>query len=158
IINLGATLVVPGGCVADFVSSFSLGGIVDMAGGAMIFRNGASQLSSFQTIVKNGHNNGAWNGTTSPAMNSSLAAGSAMDDAVGFATAQSIFGSTGGSFAGANVNANDLLFRYTLNGDASLDTKVDSVDFNLLAANFGQTGKSWANGDFNFDAKVDSID
>jgi hypothetical protein len=45
-------------------------------------------------------------------------------------------------------------------GDANRDNKVDSADFNLLALNFGGTGKTWDQGDFNdsADGKVDSAD
>jgi hypothetical protein len=35
---------------------------------------------------------------------------------------------------------------------------VDTVDFNILAANFGQSGKKFSEGDFNYDGVVDTID
>ncbi len=41
-------------------------------------------------------------------------------------------------------------------GDASLDGKVDVGDLGILAANYGKTsGKSWTQGDFTGDGKVD---
>jgi len=45
-----------------------------------------------------------------------------------------------------------------LTGDANFDGAVDTRDFNLLAANFGQTGQNWLGGDFNEDGVVNSID
>ena len=48
--------------------------------------------------------------------------------------------------------------RYTLYGDANLDRSVDTVDFNLLASNFGGTGKRWSRGDFNYEQSADTVD
>jgi GH25 family lysozyme M1 (1,4-beta-N-acetylmuramidase) len=47
---------------------------------------------------------------------------------------------------------------FSLLGDASRDGSVDTTDFNLLAANFAQSGKLWDDGDFNFDGTVDTTD
>lgn len=41
---------------------------------------------------------------------------------------------------------------FFLNGDANRDRKVDTHDFNLLAANFGGLGKVFSQGNFNYDA------
>jgi fibronectin-binding autotransporter adhesin len=46
----------------------------------------------------------------------------------------------------------------TLDGDANLDGKVNTLDFNQLAGGFGAAGQVWANGNFNYDANVDSND
>ena len=43
-------------------------------------------------------------------------------------------------------------------GDANVDGKVDTLDFNALASNFGGSGKSWRSGDFNGDGVVDTLD
>ena len=40
-------------------------------------------------------------------------------------------------------------------GDANGDGAVDVGDLGILAANYGQSGKSWNQGDFNGDKKVD---
>jgi len=56
------------------------------------------------------------------------------------------------------VDDSAILVRLTLYGDANLDGKVDTIDFNLLAANFGQSGKSWFNGDFDYSGTVNTID
>src|SRR5205823_4038336 len=51
-----------------------------------------------------------------------------------------------------------ITIKYTLYGDSDLSGSVDTVDFNLLATNFGQGGKVWSNGDFNYNGTVDTID
>lgn len=43
-------------------------------------------------------------------------------------------------------------------GDVNRDFSVGPADFNLLAANFGQSGKSWDQGDFNNDGSVGPAD
>ena len=35
---------------------------------------------------------------------------------------------------------------------------MSTTDFNLLAGNFGQSGKRWFNGDFNYDGTVNTTD
>jgi hypothetical protein len=49
---------------------------------------------------------------------------------------------------------------FVLAADATRDRKVDTQDFNLLAANFGGSNKVFSQGNFNYDASgiVDSID
>jgi hypothetical protein len=46
-------------------------------------------------------------------------------------------------FAGESIDSTATLIRYTLSGDANLDATVDTVDFNLLTANFSQSAKHW---------------
>jgi hypothetical protein len=43
-------------------------------------------------------------------------------------------------------------------GDATLNNKVDTLDFNLLAGSFSLKGRGFSEGDFNYDGTVDSID
>ena len=43
-------------------------------------------------------------------------------------------------------------------GDADLDGRVSSADFEIVKKNFGQKGKWWEQGDFNADNKVDKED
>jgi len=38
--------------------------------------------------------------------------------------------------------------------DANHDRTVNALDFNVLAANFGKTGRTFSQGDFNFDGKA----
>jgi fibronectin-binding autotransporter adhesin len=55
-------------------------------------------------------------------------------------------------------HASKVTVAYTYFGDANLDLTVDTVDFNLLAANFSGAGNVWAQGDFNYDTNVDTVD
>ena len=47
---------------------------------------------------------------------------------------------------------------FTVFGDANLDGKVNALDFNALATNFGMSGTFWYQGDFNYDNTVDTND
>jgi len=47
---------------------------------------------------------------------------------------------------------------FVLAGDADRTKTVDTVDFNILAANFGATGQNFSQGDFSYDTTVDTID
>ena len=52
-----------------------------------------------------------------------------------------------------------MLLRYTWSGDANLDGKVNALDFNALASNFGgATGKFWNEADFNYDGMTNTAD
>ena len=66
-----------------------------------------------------------------------------------------------GSVADAHGNALasaasfDFFF---LQGDASRDRRVNLIDFNILAANFGQPSRNFSQGDFNYDTIVNLAD
>jgi len=47
---------------------------------------------------------------------------------------------------------------FFLDGDANRDRKVNALDFNTLASNFGGSGKNFVNGDFNYDGMVNMLD
>jgi len=61
-------------------------------------------------------------------------------------------------FRGEKIFANDVIVRFTFNGDANLDGRVNTVDFNRLAGGFGGTAPDWFAGDFNYDSLVNSLD
>jgi uncharacterized delta-60 repeat protein len=64
------------------------------------------------------------------------------------------------TFAGQSVLPGDVLARYTLYGDATLDRSVDFNDLARVAQNYNSTGKTIAGGNFNYDENgtVDFID
>jgi hypothetical protein len=63
------------------------------------------------------------------------------------------------SLLGETVNAQSILVRSAVKGDANWDSAVDVVDLGLLATNYGQSsGASWAGGDFSLDGAVDVTD
>ena len=60
-----------------------------------------------------------------------------------------------------NTNVGPFTFDFFfLMADANRDKSVDTVDFNILASNFGQVGKTFSQGNFSYDAggNVDTID
>jgi hypothetical protein len=66
---------------------------------------------------------------------------------------------TGLSDAAGNPLAEDSTLDFSvLAADANGDAAVDTLDFNALAGNFGQSGHNRAEGDFNGDAVVDTLD
>src|SRR5439155_12096378 len=42
-------------------------------------------------------------------------------------------------------------------GDANLDRRINALDFNTLAAHYGQAG-GWSGGDFNGDGAINALD
>ncbi len=55
-------------------------------------------------------------------------------------------------------SADDVIVTAAFAGDSNLDLIVDELDLALLAANWNQTGKTWAGGDFTGEGTVDAID
>jgi uncharacterized delta-60 repeat protein len=51
-----------------------------------------------------------------------------------------------------------LLNFFFLQGDANHDRQVSLADFNILAANFGQSNRNFTHGDFNYDGQVNLQD
>jgi autotransporter-associated beta strand protein len=64
------------------------------------------------------------------------------------------------TFGGVNVDNTKVLVGLVYGGDANLDGKVNALDFNALATNFGQNAGNqvWTQGDFNYDGSVNTSD
>ena len=60
--------------------------------------------------------------------------------------------------AGTTIAVDHALDFFFLAGDANRDGRVNLQDFNILAANFGQSGRDFARGDFNYDTVVNLAD
>ena len=160
LVNPGGKLQLMGGTL-DVTNAiqFNFGGIIDVAGGAMVVRHAASQTAQYRNWIKSGYANGAWNGTNdSGAINSSWAASTPAVDGVGYAPAGGIFGSFPATFGGVTIDDNCMLLAPALAGDANLDGRVNLDDFNRLAGGFGQTNQPWHQGDFNYDGTVNLSD
>jgi hypothetical protein len=60
--------------------------------------------------------------------------------------------------AGNALAANQVTSFFVLAGDANHDGTVNLSDFNVLAGNFGQSGRIFSQGDFNYDGTVNLSD
>ncbi len=58
----------------------------------------------------------------------------------------------------APANRPSLTIDFTIGGDANADDAVNMLDFDVLAAHFGQGGATWEQGDFNDDGQVNLRD
>jgi autotransporter-associated beta strand protein len=57
------------------------------------------------------------------------------------------------------TGSSQVIVAYTYYGDANVDGKVNALDFNAVATNFGAAGgKIWSQGDFNYDGFVNTLD
>jgi hypothetical protein len=133
--------------------TISATGSIDLANNAMIAQN--TPEATIRPAVVTGYAGGAWNG---PGFNSSSAAASPNGTgrtALGYAQASSVGITT---FAGSNVQGSSTIIAYTLAGDANLDLKVNALDFNALASNYGAGTGLWRQGDFNYDNVINSLD
>jgi hypothetical protein len=113
--------------------------------------------SSVHDLLAGGFNGGSWNGS---GINSSAAAAQASTPnptALGFGTGAEL-GLSGSTFAGQTVGDGTVIIAYCFAGDANLDGRVNAIDFNILASNFGSTNPRWDAGDFNYDGVIDNLD
>jgi T5SS/PEP-CTERM-associated repeat protein len=153
----GKALLSAGGAVSLRAGSLSIessaGSKLDLTDHAMIVDYaGASPVDEIKALLVTGRAGGAWTGN---GITSSSAALLAAKMAVGYAEASDLSLQT---FAEQPVDGTCVVLAYALAGDADLSGTVDSVDFNLLASNFGSENPRWSQGDFNYDALADTID
>jgi hypothetical protein len=59
---------------------------------------------------------------------------------------------------GQPLPADAVVSFFVLAGDANRDRAVNLLDFNILASNFGQSGRLFSQGDFTYDGTVDLLD
>jgi hypothetical protein len=62
------------------------------------------------------------------------------------------------TFAGQPVTQNDILVKYTWNGDVNLDGSIDAADYFLIDSGFLTQQGQYRNGDLNLDGAVDAAD
>jgi hypothetical protein len=103
--------------------------------------------------IRNGYNNGAWNGT--PTSTTGVITSSAALNSTNHNTAVGYADWADGRAVDAQPNTIEL--KYTLYGDANLDGAANSEDVQRLLTAFNSSGV-WDQGDFNYDGIVDSGD
>jgi hypothetical protein len=159
ILALGTLRVQPAGGKAvqlSTVTAIDAGGRIDVTNNGLVFS--AGNEANVRTWLTQGYNGGVWNGS---GINSSTAAATPIADSVGYGLASQVLGITGGqtaTFLDKTVTPTQTLVRYTYAGDANLDGKVNALDFNAVATNFGSSGDQWYQGDFNYDGVVNTQD
>jgi hypothetical protein len=168
VLNLtdNARLNLPVGKKALRVGSFSMapGALMDLADNALIIDNGNAEAIRPLLVAGRGGaggvSNGKWNGS-SGITSSTVAAADVTSEVrvLGYAINGELLVKYQ-TFAGVSVDDNDLLIRYTKNGDANLDGVVNNNDITILAGNYrpGTPGKHWHQADFNFDGEVNNND
>src|SRR5204863_3536697 len=161
-VNAGTVKILPQGSpgVASVIGGLTIAGgaaptaALDLTNnGLVVDYTGQSPLATIQSQITSGYGGGSWNGNGINSSTAAADASGAHKTAIGFAA------STGtGTFMGQPVDDTAVLVRYTYSGDANLDGTVDTVDFNILASNFGASGTIWSQADFNYDSSVDTVD
>lgn len=92
---------------------------------------------------------------------STTSLGDASIHGLGYGEASTVLGLSGSgtaTFDGQTVDATSALVKYAYYGDANLDGVVNAIDFNIMATNYGLSGKIWTDADFNYDGTVDDAD
>jgi hypothetical protein len=133
-------------------------GKFDLTNNSMVVDyTGTSPYDYLRQLMSSAHASDAWTGN---GLGSSEAASATVNrnDGIGYAEATEIFSTFPATFLGrGEVDDTSVLLRYTLYGDTNLDGRVNLVDFNKLAANFG-TGTRWDQGDSTYDGTVNLQD
>lgn len=144
--------------ISGMSGSNPLAGTTLEMGRSTVFINyagGPSPLAAIQGYLRNGYNNGGWNGTptgsTGVITSAPAHANAAQTTAIGYAD------SADGLITGQKANTIEL--KYTLYGDTTLTGIAGFNDFTRLTQHYNQTsGGTWDTGDFNYDTSVNSAD
>ena len=123
---------------------------LDLRGNAFVVDyTGPSPIAQVAALLASGYAGGAWSGP---------GVGTSSGPSIGYAESTDLFTTFPAPFAGTTVDDSSILLRLTRPGDANLDGQVNLMDFNLLAAHFGQSGATWHQGTFHYDARVNLLD
>jgi autotransporter-associated beta strand protein len=114
------------------------------------YGSGPDPISSIAGLLTVGRAGGAWNGPGGIVTSAPLVSGG-NSYGLGYADAADP-GNPAGLLSGT------IEIKYTLLGDANLDSSVNGIDFGVLAANFNKAVSRWDAGDFNYDNIVNGID
>ena len=118
------------------------------------YTSASGPIALIQQYLRNGYNNGAWNGTpTFTGVITSTAAAQNARQTTGIGYADSADGLIPGQ------PANTIELKYTLYGDTGLSGSVSFSEFTRLTQHYNQTtGGTWDTGDFNYDGSVNFTD
>ena len=153
------------------LSTLSLNGTLNLQNTGLDVSSGT--LMEVTTLLKNGYNNGNWNGSSAAIISSTAAANASHLTALGVILNDNGFGTPlyGGStatlaatFDGITPADGDVLVKYTYYGDTNLSGVVDATDYSRIDAAYiaDQDNPSaftgWYNGDFNYDGVINGSD
>jgi hypothetical protein len=164
LVNAGTVQMIASGTQANVSSTFGIsvapGATLDLANNGMTEDyTGTSNRDTIRGLLKQGYNNGAWNGTGITSSSAAAASTSAHKTAIGYAdTADPGVADGLNNFTGLALDGTTIVMGYTLAGDTNLDGTVDTTDFTQLSQNFGATDQSWFAGDFNYDGVINALD
>jgi trypsin/dockerin type I repeat protein len=131
---------------ADAFTSLTVnsGSTLDITSNTITVNYGSPANDPVASIVSSlaaGYNAGAWTGT---GINSSTAAANRIFS-VAYADGDAVAGAIP-----AGIKPNQLVIKYSLDGDANLDGVVNSADLLTVLQNINRTGNSWAQGNFTY--------
>ena len=129
------------------------GALGSLADNGVIVHDGT--VSAIRSLLINGRDGGAWDGTTGIA-SSAAAARDLQDESEDYAVGYST-GSSGPIFGHSTVSS-DVAVHFARAGDVNLSGMVTIADRNIINANMNDTGMAWYQGDLNYDGTVDSTD
>jgi probable HAF family extracellular repeat protein len=159
----GRLNIAPGGTAPLRVRALNIatGGVLDLADNDMILQstpvNRAADYAMLIGLLKSARNGGDWSGV---GISSSTAAAEP-SKLTGLAI---ILNDKGDGtpiytqFDGEPVDANSILVKYTWNGDADLNGKLDADDYFQIDNGFAKNLIGYRNGDFDFNGSVDADD
>lgn len=128
-------------------------GKLELANNDMIVRGGS--LSAITALLTSGRAGGAWNGSGI----ASSSAGTAPRTALGVLLNNNGAGQRlMATLAGQDVALNDVLVKYTWEGDANFDGIVSIDDYFLIDTGYARGRTGWSHGDFNYSGGVTGDD
>jgi fibronectin type 3 domain-containing protein len=162
-IDVGGDLSVAPGPTVVVVNSLNVvpGGTLDVTNNELIVQN--TTLAAVTGSLASAYTYGFWTGTgitssTARADSTHLTALGVIQNNDGSGNLIYGSGTTVGNFGGYEPSLNNILVRYTYEGDANLDGKVDGGDYSLIDNGYENYLTGWSNGDFNYDGTVDGSD
>jgi hypothetical protein len=142
-LEAGAQLVLGSGLTRMFdAPSTGAGAKVDVKNTTLTidYRGRATPAATVRAQLTSGYNNGSWNGS-----------------GISTSAPLSIAGNATGVGWRDDTANQQIIVKYTYEGDADLNGQVDVADLGALASAW-QTAGSWSNGDFDYSGLIDVAD
>jgi hypothetical protein len=134
--------------------------VIDYSGSTPIGSWNGSAYDGVAGLIVSGRNGGHWGGA---GITSSKGIDNSAYYLIGVAEATQAELGSGNTFDARTVDSDAVLVKFTYGGDASLDGRINSLDYSF-GANYGiDNGVAgsltmWVNGDFNSDGKINISD